>query len=149
MADVSRSIISADFLHYFGLFVDVRSQRLVDPTDKRAVTCAVTSTPSTGTPLLTVARAPDWDRLLQDFPCVTRESPVPESFRHGVEHSLETKGPPLFARLRRLPPDRLDIARRDFELMQKQSICRPSTSAWASPLLLVPKKDGSFRPCGN
>jgi len=94
MADVSRSIIGADFLHYFGLLVDVRHQRLVDPTDKRTVTCAVTYAPSTDSSLLTVARAPDWDRLLQDFPSVTRESPVPETFRHGVEHVLETKGPP-------------------------------------------------------
>lgn len=38
MADVSRAIIGADFLHYFGLLVDVRCHRLVDPTDKRSVT---------------------------------------------------------------------------------------------------------------
>lgn len=133
MADVSRSIIGADFLHYFGLLVDVRHQRLVDPVDKRTVTCAVTSTSSARSALLTVARSPDYDQLLQDFPSVTRESPVPESFRHGVEHVLETRGPPLFARPRRLPPDRLEITRRDFGLMQKQGICRPSSSAWASP----------------
>lgn len=149
MADVSRAIIGADFLHYFGLLVDVRYHRLVDPTDKRSVTCAVTSAVPTDTPLFAVARTPDWDALLQDFPAVTRESPVPEVFRHGVEHVLQTAGPPLFARPRRLPPDRLDIARRDFDLMQKQRICRPSSSSWASPLLLVPKRDGSFRPCGD
>lgn len=149
MADVSRAIIGADFLHYFGLLVDVRCHRLVDPTDKRSVTCAVTSAISTDAPLFAVVRAPAWDTLLQDFPTVTRESPIPESFRHEVKHVLQTTGPPLFARPRRLPPDRLSIARRDFDLMLKQRICRPSSSSWASPLLLVPKKDGSFRPCGD
>lgn len=32
MADVSRPIIGADFLHYFGLLIDIRKNRLIDPT---------------------------------------------------------------------------------------------------------------------
>uniref|UniRef100_A0A2S2P938 Transposon Ty3-I Gag-Pol polyprotein n=1 Tax=Schizaphis graminum TaxID=13262 RepID=A0A2S2P938_SCHGA len=41
------------------------------------------------------------------------------------------------------------IARREFEFMRQKGICRPSSSPWASPLLLVAKKDGTFRPCGD
>ncbi|UYV76605.1 hypothetical protein LAZ67_14001434 [Cordylochernes scorpioides] len=33
--------------------------------------------------------------------------------------------------------------------MMEKGICRPSKSPWASPLHLVPKKDGSLRPCGD
>lgn len=33
MADVNRAIIGADFLHYFGLLVDIRHNRLVSPVD--------------------------------------------------------------------------------------------------------------------
>jgi cleavage and polyadenylation specificity factor subunit 1 len=65
--DVSRAIIGADFLHYFGLLVDVRRHCLVDPTDKRTVTCAVTSTTSTNAPLFAVAHVRGWYALLQDF----------------------------------------------------------------------------------
>jgi len=56
---------------------------------------------------------------------------------------------PLFACPRRLPLGRFNIACCDFDRMQKQGICRPSSSSWASPLLLVPKKDSSYRPCGD
>jgi len=74
---------------------------------------------------------------------------VPTVFAHIVEHVLTTTGPSLFSRTRRLAPDRLVITRKEFDFMLRAGICRPSDSAWSSPLLLVGKKDGSFRPCGD
>lgn len=48
---------------------------------------------------------------------------------------------------RRLAPDRLREAKRLFDELIAQGVCRPSSSPWASPLHLVLKPDGSFRPC--
>jgi len=79
-----------------------------------------------------------WTKLIADYPEITRESPVPTVFAHNVEHVLTTTG-----------PDRLVIARKEFDFMLRAGICRPSDSAWSSPLLLVGKKYGSFRPCGD
>ncbi|KAF0721321.1 Reverse transcriptase domain-containing protein, partial [Aphis craccivora] len=92
--------------------------------------------------ICTVARPSKWTSLLLDFPEVTRESPVPTVFLHGIVHELHTTGPPLFSRPHRLPPDRQSIARRKFEFMRQRGICRPSSSPWASPLLLVAKQTG-------
>ncbi|KFD68710.1 hypothetical protein M514_19153 [Trichuris suis] len=67
-----------------------------------------------------------------------------------VEHAIETRGPPVFSKPRRLPPDRLRIARSHFHELLRQGIVRPSKSNWSSPLHLVPKhQPGQWRPCGD
>ncbi|CAH2087681.1 unnamed protein product [Euphydryas editha] len=49
----------------------------------------------------------------------------------------------------RLAPDKLKIAREEFQLMLDSGTARPSKSPWASALHLAPKKDNSWRPCGD
>ena len=58
-------------------------------------------------------------------------------------------GQPVFARSRPLFGDKLDVARAEFEKMRKMGIIRPSKSAWSSPLHVVPKANGGWRPCGD
>ncbi|KAL4083815.1 hypothetical protein QTP88_029131 [Uroleucon formosanum] len=145
VANVARPIIGADFLHYFGLLIDIRNNRLIDLNQKTSIQ-AVSAIDIT---VCTITRPSKWTSLLLDYPEVTRESPVPTKFLHDVVHELHTTGPPLFSRPRRLHPDRHQAARVEFEFMRQRGIRRPSSSAWASPLLLVAKKDGTFRPCGD
>jgi cleavage and polyadenylation specificity factor subunit 1 len=66
-----------------------------------------------------------------------------------VEHFIETEGRPVTSKYRRLDPDRLAAAKAEFAELEKQGVVRRSSSNWASPLHMVKKSDGTWRPCGD
>ena len=57
-----------------------------------------------------------------------------------VSHVILTTGQPCAAKVRRLSPEKLDIAKKEFDILLSQGICRPSNLEWSSPLQLVKKK---------
>jgi hypothetical protein len=77
--------------------------------------------------------------------CWVPYSPPPPA--HGVEHVIEATGRPVFAHARHPHPARQRIAEAEFREVKKVGIIRRSDSPWASPLHMVPKKDGSWWPC--
>lgn len=92
MADISRSIIGADFLKYYGLLLDVRNRRLVDQDSSTAVKTSIANVQCSV--ICSATHSQCWMDIIAEFPAVTRESPVPSKFTHTTEHTLDTTGPP-------------------------------------------------------
>nr|XP_012153221.1 PREDICTED: uncharacterized protein LOC105664217 [Megachile rotundata] len=147
VADVSRAIIGTDILSYFHLIIDVRRQVLIDGHSHVEV-CAHSEYSDFPTIRRVSADGP-YRKLLAEFPGLQRASATPTGSAHNVEHHIETTGPPLTAKARRLAPEKFKAAKEQFTQMIKQGICRPSKSPWASPLHLVLKKNQEWRPCGR
>ena len=55
-----------------------------------------------------------------------------ETVKHSITHKILTKGHPVFARPRRLAPDKLVTAKREFDETIKLGIIEPVTSISAS-----------------
>ena len=69
--------------------------------------------------------------LLSKFPALTQVCSPDTPVKHDITHHIETTGPPVSARPRRLAHDRLRAAKQEFEHMLQLGIIRPSSSAWS------------------
>jgi len=65
-----------------------------------------------------------------------------------MQHHIETdNAPPMRQQPRRIPLPQRETVRKLLDEMLKKGIISPSKSPWASPIVLVAKKDGSTRFC--
>ena len=108
--------------------------------------------PATGTATVAaLSPPPAFAALLNEFADVTNKSNIKFAATpaHGVRHFISTTGPPTFARARQLDPKKLAAAKKEFDDMEKAGIIRRADGPWSSPLHLVKKADGSWRPTGD
>ena len=65
-----------------------------------------------------------------------------------TEHCIGTGDhPPIKLRPRRLPITQKDVVQKELDKMEAQGLIESSDSPWASPLVIITKKDGSVRVC--
>ncbi|XP_076035999.1 uncharacterized protein LOC143021962 [Oratosquilla oratoria] len=94
---------------------------------------------------LSGAQAKDIESLLRTYACIFGDHPRPCS---ALEHDVETHGaPPIRQRPYRLNTFKREYVRAEVQRLQELGIVQPSHSPWASPVVLVPKPDGSMRLC--
>lgn len=148
IGNVSTPIIGADFLYAFDLVPDLRRRCLHDMKTNLHYTGTVAN-PEVYSIKLINGDSPYHD-ILKKFPELIKPLQSNKPVRHSTVHYIETFGQPVYAKARRLAPDRLKIVKEEFRRMMELGHIRPSCSNYASPLHVVPKKDGNeWRPVGD
>lgn len=137
IADVTRPILGADFLVYFKLLVDCAGKKLIKKVSVNTIDVLANNSATL-------------ESFLQDN--YSRVLIRDNSFTPVIntEHFIATKPcAPVHQRRRELAQDKRLFAEKEFLQLEEQGIIRRSSSPWASPLQIVPKKDGTYRICGD
>ena len=148
IADVNKPILGADFLTAHGLVVDLQRGVLTSYEDQHlTLPCDVHILTTKGK--FSINRV---QQLLEDeFPDVAGlqpfNHPPPDARVYHTVHTADLA--PIHSKLRPLSDEKLAAAKAAFKDMEAKGVIRRSSSPWSSPLHMVRKKDGGWRPCGD
>ena len=148
IADVRSRILGADFLAENYLAPNHRDCSLIDLATFETLPAAFSNAFSS--PINFVNQANDkFYKLLDSFPSITTPAFTIRQPKHGVKHHIPTTCAPLQSRVRKLAPDRLQIAKAEIDKLCDLGVCHRGKSEWASPLMVAPKPGGGWRVCGD
>lgn len=150
VAAIKQPTIGADFLVHHDLLVDVKRKRLINanllPPDPQLFhSSSISNDTSAANDSI---QSSEYTKLLNKYQTITQWNHPDRPARSTVHHII-TNGQPVASKARRLSPEKLTDAKKEFAELQQLGICRPSKSPWANPLHMVKKSDGSWRPCGD
>ena len=145
VCDVKTPILGIDFLSHFGFVLDIKNQILKINTE------TIQINPSQINSINLTCKFDDpFKKLLNNYPEIIATQSKMMPIKHSVEHIIETTGPPLACRPRRLSPEKLKIAKAEVDQMLRLGIIEPSSSSWSSPIHMVPKKNpNEYRVVGD
>ncbi|GFW16178.1 transposon Ty3-I Gag-Pol polyprotein [Trichonephila clavipes] len=124
IAKVERGIIGADFLQKFQLLIDLHNRKLIDGVTNLSIKGEV-ATIQENNDLSTVNRASKYFNLLKLYPDLTKPNLVNRVVKHEVKHHILTTGQPVYSKARQLAPDKLKLAKQEFQFMLDNDIIRP------------------------
>ena len=88
------------------------------------------------------------EQIMKDYEDIFALEPLELGKTNLVKHSIKVNNPiPFKERYRRIPPHQFEEVRKHLKEMEEIGAIRRSNSPWASPVVLVRKKDGSLRFC--
>ena len=146
VADVPYAILISDVLAYYHLLPDLTKQTLTDSNGK--IFGRGELLPINSAWISLINDSDPVSKILREFPMVIGVSEPKANPKHKVFHYIDTHGPPIAQKARRLSGKKLKAARREFQKLCILGLARPSKSPWATPIHLVENGDG-FRIVGD
>ena len=99
-------------------------------------------------PELTAAEQAQMKELLRKYKDCFAWSDDQLGYTEQVKHEIVlTDDTPIAQPYRRIPPAALDEVRKHIEGLLDKGVIQPSSSPWASPIVVVKKKSGEIRLC--
>ncbi|XP_064088213.1 uncharacterized protein LOC135202646 [Macrobrachium nipponense] len=152
------ALLGADFLTAHNLLVDIAVKQLIPRTaltSSQKSSRHITTKPSTSRqeqllcPITPDNPIPEMRELLQKYEDSQRkpEARLTKPAKYSIQHYIETGGPLIHSRFRRLAPEKLTYTKKVFIEMEEAGICQKAPSPWASPLHIVLKSEGTWCPC--
>lgn len=144
-------IIGRDILHQ-GVFVHMASDKLCFSKENFVFTCKTTGTKDLNLDLIDTDVSQDLRPILMDVLNSFRQNfvtGIPNTRANVTPMQIRLKDPckTVCRRPYRLSTEERCVVRDRIEELLRCGIIRPSSSPFASPILLVKKKDGSDRMC--
>lgn len=147
VADIPQPIIGADLILREKLLVDMDGHALIDKSTRCLAHGFLAG--QSFMRIHAVNEFSEVSALLNRFPEVTGVTSPKVRTSTKVKHYIPTLGPPVAERPRRLSVEKFAAVKKEIEFLINKGFIRPSNSPWASPIHLVPKKDGNWRMCGD